>query len=36
LTAKMQEVADQYGLKLDDAWNKEALPHPARPAHRQS
>ncbi|QDT39253.1 Cadherin domain protein [Stratiformator vulcanicus] len=26
-TPAMEEIADSYGLKLDDAWNKSSLPH---------
>jgi hypothetical protein len=26
-TPKMEQIAKQFGLNLDDAWNKAALPH---------
>jgi len=26
----MKKVADQYGLDLGDAWNKELMPHQGR------
>ncbi|SFX84799.1 hypothetical protein SAMN04487866_1443 [Thermoactinomyces sp. DSM 45891] len=26
----MKEITDKYGLDLDAAWNKEALPHQGR------
>ena len=26
-TPQMNEIADQFGLKLDEAWNKAKLPH---------
>ncbi len=29
-TSQLQEVADKYGLDLDDEWNKELLPHQGR------
>jgi hypothetical protein len=29
-THQMAEIAEKYGLDLDDAWNKELLPHRGR------
>jgi hypothetical protein len=29
----MKEIADQYGLERDEAWNKELLPHLGRHPH---
>ena len=29
-TGRMKDIADQFGLKLDEAWNKAPLPHSGR------
>lgn len=29
-TPRLQKIADRYGLKLDEIWNKELLPHQGR------
>ena len=29
-TSQFEDIVSNYGLKLDDAWNKEYLPHQGR------
>ena len=29
-TKQMEEIAEEFGLKLDESWNKELLPHQGR------